>query len=69
MNAANPETSARSPGALAPSPLPPLLGVVIVNYRGAADTIECLESLLRSALPMKIVVVENGSDDDSADRL
>jgi hypothetical protein len=69
MNAANPETSARSPGALAPSPLPPLLGVVIVNYRGAADTIECLESLLRSALPMKIVVVENGSGDDSADRL
>lgn len=59
----------RTPGALAPSPLPPLLGVVIVNYRGAADTIECLESLLRSALPIKVVVVENGSGDDSAERL
>jgi GT2 family glycosyltransferase len=45
----------------------PRLGVVIVNYRGAADTIECLESLLRAPLPMKIVVVENGSGDDSAD--
>lgn len=64
--AANP---GRAPGALAPSPLPPLLGVVIVNFRGAGDTIECLESLLRSPLPMKIVVVENGSGDDSADRL
>ena len=63
------ETRGRTPGALAPSPLPPLLGVVIVNYRGASDTIECLESLLRSALPMKIVVVENGSGDDSVDRL
>lgn len=59
----------RTPGALAPSALPPLLGVVIVNYRGAADTIECLESLLRSPMPMKIVVVENGSGDGSADRL
>lgn len=68
MNTASPATAARTPGALAPSPLPPLLGVVIVNYRGAADTIECLESLLRSALPMKIVVVENGSGDDSVDR-
>ena len=65
MNEARP----RTPGALAPSALPPLLGVVIVNFRGAADTIECLESLLRSTLPMKIVVVENGSGDDSADVL
>ena len=72
MNAATntgANTAARAPGALAPSPLPPLLGVVIVNYRGTADTIECLESLLRSPLPMKIVVVENGSDDDSVLRL
>lgn len=59
----------RAPGALAALALPPLLGVVIVNYRGAADTIECLESLLRSPMPMKIVVVENGSGDDSADRI
>jgi GT2 family glycosyltransferase len=61
--------AARAPGAIAPSPLPALLGVVIVNYRGAADTIECLESLLRSTLPLKIVVVDNGSGDDSIERL
>lgn len=47
----------------------PRLGVVIVNFRGAGDTIECLESLARSPLPMKIVVVENGSGDDSAARI
>jgi hypothetical protein len=47
----------------------PRLGVVIVNFRGAADTIECLESLLKSPLPMKIAVVENGSGDDSAARI
>ncbi|MFZ4381621.1 MAG: glycosyltransferase family 2 protein [Sandarakinorhabdus sp.] len=49
--------------------LPPMLGVVLVNFRGAADTIECLESLLRCPLQMKIVVVENGSGDDSVSRL
>lgn len=63
------EAKARSPGALGPSPLPPLLGVVIVNFRGSGDTIECLESLLRSTLPMKVAVVENGSGDDSTERL
>jgi GT2 family glycosyltransferase len=47
----------------------PRLGVVIVNYRGADDTIECLESLLRCPLPMRVVVVENGSGDDSAERI
>jgi GT2 family glycosyltransferase len=71
MTTNNPGTGSgtRAPGALAPSPLPPLLGVVIVNNSSVSDTIECLESLLRSALPMKIVIVENGSDDDSIDRL
>lgn len=49
--------------------VPAMLGVVLVNFRGAADTIECLESLLRCPLPMKIVVVENGSGDDSVERL
>jgi GT2 family glycosyltransferase len=52
----------------APDPTP-RLGVVIVNYRGADDTIECLESLLRCPLPMRVVVVENGSGDYSADRI
>jgi GT2 family glycosyltransferase len=41
------------------------LGVVLVNFRGAADTIECLESLLRSDIPLKVAVVDNGSGDGS----
>lgn len=45
------------------------LGVVIVNFRGADDTIECLESLMRSTVALRIVVVENGSGDDSAQKL
>ncbi|WP_353216595.1 glycosyltransferase family 2 protein [Sandarakinorhabdus sp.] len=45
------------------------MGVVIVNFRGADDTIECLESLLRSTIRLKVVVVENGSGDGSADRI
>jgi GT2 family glycosyltransferase len=53
-----------------PEPDPvPHLGVVLVNYRGAADTIECLESLLRSDIPLKVVVVDNGSGDASLDRI
>ena len=47
-------------------PVAPVLGVVLVNYRGVSDTIECLESLLRCPARLKIVVVENGSGDDSA---
>lgn len=57
-----PSTTRTRPGKAAQGPA---LGVVIVNFRGAADTIECLESLLRSALPLKVVVVENGSGDES----
>lgn len=49
--------------------LPAMLGVVLVNHRGAAATIECLESLLRCPLQMKIVVVDPGSADDSVARL
>lgn len=44
------------------------LGVVIVSDHGAADTIECLESLLRCPLPMKIVVVDNGAGDSDTIR-
>lgn len=45
------------------------LGVVIVNYRRAADTIECLESLLRSTIPLAVVVVDNASGDGSGDTI
>ncbi len=47
----------------------PRLGVVLVNYCRADDTIECLESLLRSPLALRIVVVDNGSGDGSLDTI
>ncbi len=48
------------------------VSVVVVNFRGADDTIECVTQTL--ALPSKpgaleVVVVENGSGDDSLARL
>ena len=41
------------------------LGVVIVNWNRRDFTIECLESLLRSDVPVQVVVVDNGSTDGS----
>ena len=49
------------------TPEQPRLGVVLVNWNRWADTIECLESLLRSTAPLSIVVVDNGSSDGSLD--
>ncbi|WP_310498829.1 glycosyltransferase family 2 protein [Sandarakinorhabdus sp.] len=45
------------------------LGVVLVNYKRAADTIECLESLMRSTVQVQVVVVDNGSADGSIDAI
>lgn len=45
------------------------LGVVLVNWNRWADTIECLESLLRSTIPLHVVVVDNASTDGSAERI
>ena len=42
---------------------------VVVNYRCAAQTIACLESLAAAAPGTPVVVVENDSGDDSAARL
>lgn len=46
-----------------------MLGVVLVNYKNANDTIECLESLIRSTVGIQIVVVDNNSDDGSVELL
>ena len=44
--------------------------MVIVNWNGCADTIACLQSLGEADPgPASIVVVDNGSTDDSAERL
>ncbi len=45
------------------------LAVIIVNWNGWEDTIECLESLLRQTVRPRIIVVDNGSDDGSVDQL
>lgn len=45
------------------------LGVVLVNYKRADDSIECLESLLRSTIPLRVVVVDNLSGDGSLARI
>ena len=47
----------------------PRLGVVLVNWRRAADTLECLESVLRSDIPLHVVVVDNASGDGSIEAI
>lgn len=49
-----------------------LVSVVIVNFRGTDDTLACIEALEQADWPpelLEIVVVENGSGDDSYQRL
>ena len=44
--------------------------IIILNYNGWRDTIECLESVLKSDYEnFKIVVCDNASGDDSVDRI
>ncbi|GGE00120.1 rhamnosyltransferase [Polymorphobacter glacialis] len=45
------------------------VGVVLVNWNRWADTIEALESLLRSTVPVRVVVVDNASADGSFERI
>src|SRR5208283_4932613 len=48
----------------------PKVGIITVNWKNSGDTIECVESLLRQDYPaFQIFIVENGSDDGSAERL
>lgn len=44
--------------------------IILVNWNGWADTLECLESLLRLSYPnFSIVVCDNGSSDDSLQQI
>jgi GT2 family glycosyltransferase/glycosyltransferase involved in cell wall biosynthesis len=50
----------------------PLVSVIIVNYRGADDSIMCVQGLRDLAWPddaLEVIVVENASGDDSAARI
>lgn len=48
----------------------PLAYVVLLNWNGWRDTLACIESLERLSYPnYKVVVVDNGSTDDSVERI
>ncbi|MEO7502873.1 MAG: glycosyltransferase family 2 protein [Gemmatimonadaceae bacterium] len=48
----------------------PSFGAVVLNWNSARETMECVEALERADTPPDhVVVVDNGSDDDSVERL
>jgi GT2 family glycosyltransferase len=48
----------------------PLVYIVLVNYNGIQDTLECIDSLLRIDYPhYRIVVVDNGSHNAEAEEI
>lgn len=48
----------------------PKVAVVVLNYKGWQDSITCIESLLKQTYKhLHIVLIENGSGDDSATQL
>jgi GT2 family glycosyltransferase len=49
---------------------PPHVAVVVVNYRRADDTLECLDSILGSTgVRLELILVDNGSGDGSAGKM
>jgi GT2 family glycosyltransferase len=48
---------------------PPRVGIVVLNYRGADDTIACVNSLRELTVPASVVVVDNASADGSVERI
>ena len=66
-DAAAPVRAVKKPSGRGPEPA--RLGVVLVNYKRWSDTIECLESVFRSTIPLRVIVVDNGSGDGSLDRI
>jgi hypothetical protein len=48
----------------------PKVSIIILNWNGLKDTIECLESLKKNTYPnYEIIVVDNGSENDEGDVL
>jgi GT2 family glycosyltransferase len=47
----------------------PSVAVVVLNWNGVDDTISCLESLRNATIPVHVIVVDNGSTDDSVQRI
>jgi len=47
----------------------PKVSIIILNWNGWEDTIECLESLYQITYPnYDVIVVDNGSEDESVDK-
>lgn len=46
-----------------------MTAVILINWNGATDTIDCLESLDRAEGRFFVVVADNGSIDDSLERI
>lgn len=49
--------------------MPHSLTVIVLNWNNATDTLTCLESLARQEYPHRVLVVDNGSTDDSVARI
>ena len=48
----------------------PRVSIIILNWNGWKDTIECLESLYKITYPnYDVIVVDNGSKDDSVEKI
>ncbi len=48
----------------------PRVSIIILNWNGWRDTIECLESLYQITYPnYEVIVVDNGSKDNSAEKI
>ena len=46
-----------------------MTAIILVNWNGADDTIACLNSLLQLRGNFSVLVVDNGSGDDSVERI
>lgn len=48
----------------------PKVAIIILNWNGWRDTIECLESLYQIDYPnYDVIIVDNSSEDDSVDKI
>ncbi len=48
----------------------PKVGIIVLNYNGWRDTLECLDSLFRNDYPnYSIILIDNFSTDDSVEHI
>jgi len=44
------------------------LAIIVLNWNGADDALNCVESLQQQTLRPEIIIVDNNSSDDSVER-